>query len=83
MKPLSFTYINHNGKKSRRTINPETLEFDFKPGYGYQPGWAISGYCHDKEARRTFFLSRIIFDDENLPPQNYPGNFAFTFVRFT
>jgi predicted DNA-binding transcriptional regulator YafY len=82
-KTLTFKYLNHNGKISVRTVDVEELEFDFKPGYGYQPGWAISGFCHDKQARRTFFLSRILFEDHQLPPANHNGgNFVHTLMRF-
>ena len=59
---ISFDYLNHNGKTAKRTVTVDAVEFFSKVHFGYQPGWYISGFCHDKQARRSFALSRIIFD---------------------
>lgn len=74
-KTITFTYINHAGKRAERTVDVETLEFIKDPGFGYQGGWFISGRCHDKNARRSFSLSRIVLpDSETLK--------IFTLMRF-
>ena len=64
----TFTYLNHAGKKSVRTIDVECVEFIRSPGFGYQSGWFLSGFDSEKQARRSFALDRIIFDDEGVPP---------------
>lgn len=61
---ITFEYLNHNGKQSTRTVTVDAVEFFNKITLGYQPGWYISGFCHDKQARRSFALSRILFTDE-------------------
>ena len=61
-KPITFTYLNHRGEFSRRTVLVDSLEFQNNPGLGYQSGWFLSGICQDREARRSFALSRIVFD---------------------
>lgn len=66
---ISFTYLNHNGKRSERTIEVDSLEFHRNPGFGYQPGWFISGLDRDKNARRSFALARI-----ELPPESDRAN---------
>lgn len=63
---IKFTYRNHRGKESQRTVDVDAVEFVHKPGFGYQPGWVISGFDHDKQARRSFKLSHIVFPD---PPE--------------
>lgn len=64
---IQFDYLNHNGVLSRRDLEVDALEFQYKPGFGYQPGWFISGFDHNKAARRSFALSRIILEE-------YPSN---------
>ena len=70
-RPLEFQYINHRGEMSLRTLDVDALEFHFNPGYGYQPGWFISGFDMERQARRSFALSRIMFEEiGNLGPGN-------------
>lgn len=64
MKTISFQYMNHNGKSAMRTVDVESVGFVMGPRISYQPGWAITGRCHDKNARRTFYLDRIEFGEE-------------------
>lgn len=71
-KTISFEYMNHNGKRSMRTIDVDRVEFCMEPGFGYQPGWAVSGRCHEKNARRTFFLSRIVFPEPEKGIRHIP-----------
>ena len=61
MSQIEFVYLNHRGEKGLRRIIPEALEFHASRGHGYQPGWFISGHCLDRDARRSFALSRIDF----------------------
>ena len=58
-----FTYMNHRGEQSQRFVEVDALEFLNKPGFGYQPGWFLSGWCSKAKARRSFALSRIVFDE--------------------
>ena len=61
-KQITFTYLNHRGETSERTVEAHSVEYLVDPGYGYQPGWFISGEVEGK-GRRSFSLSRIIFKD--------------------
>lgn len=79
---ISFDYLNHNGKLARREIEPDALEFIFDPGFGYQPGWVISGHDFAKEARRSFFLPRIVFPDSPPLPRERGPKKSFVLVRF-
>lgn len=63
---IKFNYRNHNGKTTERTVTPDALEFISTVNFGYQPGWYLSGWDHDKKARRSFRLSNIIFDDTKV-----------------
>jgi len=56
---VKFWYLNHNGKRAQRTVLVDSLEFLVAPGFGYQPGWFLSGWDCDKKARRSFALSRV------------------------
>ena len=60
---ISFIYTNHKGNKRRRTITVDSIEFHRKPGYGYQPGWFVSGIDMEKRLRRSFALSHIEVED--------------------
>lgn len=66
-KTITFTYLNHSGKKARRTIDVDSIEYQNFPGFGYQAGWFVSGFCHDKQARRSFALNRIIMTEDSPP----------------
>lgn len=57
-----FRYLNHRGELTERHIRVDALEFLFRPGYGYQPGWFLSGHDLDKDARRSFSLNRVHFE---------------------
>lgn len=59
MKIVEFNYLNHRGELKRRRVLPLSLDFQKNPGYGYQPGWFLTGWCQDKKATRSFALSRI------------------------
>jgi len=67
---ITFLYTNHKGETRPRRLEPDSLEFLFSPGFGYQPGWFLSGHDLDKDARRSFALSHVRFEeDENAPSQ--------------
>jgi predicted DNA-binding transcriptional regulator YafY len=56
---IKFKYLNHRGAVAERTVDVIGLEFNYNPNYGYQPGWFLRGFCHDKKAERSFALNRI------------------------
>ncbi len=60
---ILFKYKNHRGEISVRNLEVDAVEFLPAPGFGYQPGWFISGLDLDKSARRSFALSHIIFPE--------------------
>lgn len=57
----TFNYKNHRGEIALRTVEVQSLDFLYNPGFGYQPGWFLSGICQDKGERRSFALSHIQF----------------------
>jgi predicted DNA-binding transcriptional regulator YafY len=59
-----FDYRNHRGEIRNRKVCVDSIEFLPNPGYGYQPGWFLSGYDYDKQARRSFALSGIKLNDK-------------------
>lgn len=67
-KEIHFDYINAEGKRSRRKVDP--LQLIFK-----SQCWYLRGYCIDRQSFRTFRLSRIrslmvtsqTFDPSKLP----------------
>ena len=63
-KIVYFTYRNYKGKESRRRVKVDSIEFIRDPGFGYQPGWFLSGMDLDKNARRSFAFSSMIISDE-------------------
>lgn len=63
MKTLSFTYKNHNGITSVRTLDAESIDYRKSPGYDYEPGWFVTGYCHDRKAIRSFALNNIVIPE--------------------
>lgn len=67
---VQFRYLNHHGKMALRTVDVDSVDFQLHPGLGYQSGWFISGFDHDKQAHRSFALSRIILDADS-PPKRF------------
>ena len=61
---IEFEYINYKGVRSKRRVTVDSIEFIRTPGYDYQPGWFISGYDHDKKARRSFAMTHIVIPAE-------------------
>lgn len=57
---IKFEYKNHRGEVTQREIIPDALEWINAPGFYYQPGWFLSGFDCDKQARRSFALCNII-----------------------
>jgi hypothetical protein len=70
-RTVSFEYLNHRGIKETRTIDVDGLEFNHDPGFDYQPGWFLSGWCHNRKQRRSFALSRI-----TLPGREHPSKIS-------
>lgn len=67
-KIVKFWYLNHRGVIRERTLDVTAVEFIHEPGYGYQPGWFLSGFDRDRsgDVRRSFALSRIILPDDGI-----------------
>ena len=60
MKPVVFTYRNYKGEHEVRTVIPTSVDFLSDPGFGYQPGWFLTGIDVDRKEKRSFFLANII-----------------------
>lgn len=59
---IKFLYRNHREEIAERTVIPHTLEYLTNPPdiYGYKPGWFLQAFCMDRQAMRSFELTRII-----------------------
>lgn len=72
---FKFQYKNHRGEVEDRDVDIVQLQFTFTnhPTFGYQPGWAISGYDHSRgragKEFRTFYLNNMILTEQL---GNYP-----------
>lgn len=60
MITVTFDYINWKCEIKTRTVDVESVEFLFNPGFGYDAGWFLTGFDHEKQARRSFLLNNII-----------------------
>lgn len=60
---IKFEYKNHRGEVTQREIILDALEWINAPGFYYQPGWFLSGFDCDKQARRSFALCNIILPE--------------------
>jgi predicted DNA-binding transcriptional regulator YafY len=60
---IVFTYQNHKGVRSERRVKPIGVMFVSNPGFGYQPGWFLHGFCMTKMEVRSFSLSHIILPE--------------------
>lgn len=68
---VTFNYKNWRGEVTVRHVKVESLDFYMSPGFGYQPGWFLSGICQDKKERRSFALTHIQWDRNQNGPQGY------------
>lgn len=55
-----FAYRNYRGEISERRVHIHCLEYLLDPGFNYKPGWFLSGFDVDKQARRSFALDNIM-----------------------
>jgi hypothetical protein len=65
MSKAVFVYKNHKGIVETRRVSQVRLELISNPGYGYQPGWFLSGYDEARKAHRSFALANIVLDDDS------------------
>lgn len=89
-KIIEFDYINANGEKSHRMIEPERFYFNVHT-------WYLTAFCLNKRERRVFRLSRIknvkvldqIFEKRSISPaqeqqiQGYSKPFVKLKLRFS
>jgi hypothetical protein len=64
MSKAIFLYKNHRGETELRKVSQVRLELIKNPGFGYQPGWFLSGWDIARQAKRSFALSNIVIDDD-------------------
>jgi Predicted transcriptional regulator len=65
-KFISFDYLDKNGVKSNRTVEPYQLHFS-------ETSWYLKGFCLHRQSYRTFKLSRIDnlrMDDRTFEPRD-------------
>lgn len=63
IKPINFRYVNHRGEFREVNLIPTDLSFKAVPDYYPQPQWLLTGWDIDKQATRTFSLSRIVIEE--------------------
>lgn len=68
---IKFKYLNHKGATSMRTVNVIGVDYISSPGFGYQAGWFLTGWCHDKQATRSFALSHINVSPNGIHPAKH------------
>lgn len=59
---MKFIYTNYKNETEERDIDVLSFDFLSKPGFGYQPGWFITGIDREKKATRSFRI------DERMRP---------------
>lgn len=57
-REVCFTYLNHRGETYDRTVTPIRIEFGTSKWHD-QPQWLLHGFCHKKQAERTFAMMHI------------------------
>lgn len=89
-KIIEFDYINANGEKSHRKVEPERFHFNVHT-------WYLTAFCLNKNEHRVFRLSRIknvkaldeVFDKRTITPvqekliQGYSKPFVHLKLRFS
>jgi predicted DNA-binding transcriptional regulator YafY len=60
---VTFDYMTHRGTVEKRTVTVRGVDWTDNPGYNYQPGWFLTGHCHDRDAMRSFALNRIVLPE--------------------
>lgn len=66
-KLISFDYIDKNGIKTNRIVEPYQLHFS-------ETSWYLKGFCLHRQRYRTFKLSRIdnlTMDEKTFSPRDY------------
>lgn len=62
-KQARFEYTNHRGETETRNVIFESLDYGRNEWYpDYQ--WFLSGFCLDRQSRRSFALSKIKLEDK-------------------
>lgn len=57
---ITFSYRNHRQEVNERDVTLLSIMYLEKPGYGYEPGWFLVGYDHDRADERVFKFENII-----------------------
>lgn len=63
-KEINFLYKNHRGEVAQRTCMAHSLQYLVAPGYGYQPGWFITGDVEGK-GTRSFALANMVIEPDD------------------
>lgn len=62
MTIVKFDYCNHKGVCRKRTVDVTSIDFHSKPGFGYEPGWFLTGIDQDKRQVRSFAVCNIVIE---------------------
>ena len=78
---IEFKYKTHRGTIEQRTlVGPFQIALLFNPGFGYQPGWFISGSCPERgNDQRSFALTQIVIDGDQ---KQGAGNLFYRLAEF-
>lgn len=55
---VSFTYKNHRGETSKRTVTPHDIIYSATKWH-IEMQWLLEGYCHDRKDKRFFAMRNI------------------------
>lgn len=69
---IKFQYRNHRQEINQRDVTVHSIQHLTAPGYGYEPGWFLIGFDHDRSAMRSFKF-------ENIIPADLPITILITF----
>lgn len=61
----TFLYTNYKGETEVRKVIADRVVWMDDPGFGYEPGWFLLGWCLSARAMRQFR-----FDPERMRPND-------------
>lgn len=81
-KQIAIRYTNYEGRKTQRTISPQTLVH-------YRDNWYLDAWCHKRQALRTFSIPRINHlnllsaNAKSIPKKNLQTHFQESYGIFS
>src|SRR5690242_4329685 len=74
---MKFVYTNYKNETAERDVEVLSIDFLTNPGFGYAPGWFITGRDRDRKGDvRSFRIDERMLPTEadfNAPRHRHPG----------